>query len=202
MCSFTITNKKINLNNTNFLSQKRGPDLTNTFEENGISFLHNLLHLTGDKTKQPFYQDDIVCVFNGEIYNYKSLGNYNTDGECLIPMYKEFGFEFAKQLDGEFSICIIDFKKSRLMLFNDTFATKPLWFAGQENDWGVASYESSLKLAGFDLAKSGVFELIIHSLIFLFIVAFFNKKAMRQFFWIIFLLRVNYILKDWKIINE
>ena len=96
MCSFTITNKKINLNNTNFLSQKRGPDLTNTFEENGISFLHNLLHLTGDKTKQPFYQDDIVCVFNGEIYNYKSLGNYNTDGECLIPMYKEFGFEFAK----------------------------------------------------------------------------------------------------------
>ena len=156
MCSFTITNKKINLNNTNFLSQKRGPDLTNTFEENGISFLHNLLHLTGDKTKQPFYQDDIVCVFNGEIYNYKSLGNYNTDGECLIPMYKEFGFEFAKQLDGEFSICIIDFKKSRLMLFNDTFATKPLWFAGQGNDWGVASYESSLKLSGFELPQKVV----------------------------------------------
>jgi len=156
MCSFTITNKKINLKDTNFLSQKRGPDSTNTFEENGVSFLHNLLHLTGDKTEQPFYQDDIVCVFNGEIYNYKSLGNYNTDGECLIPMYKEFGFEFAKKLDGEFSICIIDFKKSRLMLFNDTFATKPLWFAGQGNDWGVASYESSLKLAGFELPQKVV----------------------------------------------
>ena len=43
MCSFTITNKKINLKDTNFLSQKRGPDSTNTFEENGVSFLHNLL---------------------------------------------------------------------------------------------------------------------------------------------------------------
>ena len=58
-----------------------------------------------------------------------------------------------------------------------------------------------MKLAGFDLAIIGVFELMIYSHIF-FIMAFFNKKAMRQFFWIIFFLRVNYILKDWKIINE
>jgi len=31
---------------------------------------------------------------------------------------------------------------------------------------------------------------------------FLIKEAMWQFFWIIFFLKVNYILKDWKIINE
>ena len=153
MCSFTITNKDISLESTNHFSQKRGPDSTSVKKINGISFLHNLLHLTGDKVHQPIIEDDLVCVLNGEIYNYQQFGNFDSDVQCIIPLYKEFGFEFAKKLDGEFSICMVDFKKSRLMLFNDTFATKPLWFAGQENDWGVASYESSLKSAGFELPQ-------------------------------------------------
>src|SRR5210317_53180 len=153
MCSFTITNKNVNLLDTNFLSQKRGPDLTNTLTENNISFLHNLLHLTGDKSKQPFYQDDIYCVFNGEIYNYKTFGDYKTDGECLIPLYQEFGLEFTRKLDGEFAICIIDFKNNFLIMVNDTFSTKPIWFSKQENFFGVSSYESSLILSGFTQVK-------------------------------------------------
>ena len=92
-------------------------------------------------------------MLNGEIYNYQIFSDFpnefDSDVQCIIPLYKKYGFEFAKELDGDFSICIVDFKKSRLMLFNDTFATKPLWFTGQSNDWGVASYESSLKSAGF-----------------------------------------------------
>jgi asparagine synthetase B (glutamine-hydrolysing) len=153
MCSFTITNKNVNLLDTNFLSQKRGADLTNTLSENNISFLHNLLHLTGDKSKQPFYQDDIYCVFNGEIYNYKTFGDYKTDGECLIPLYQEFGLEFTRKLDGEFAICIIDFKNNFLIMVNDTFSTKPIWFSKQENFFGVSSYESSLILSGFTQIK-------------------------------------------------
>ena len=150
MCSFTVTDLDIDLNKTNFFSQKRGPDLTSIEKVNGISFLHNLLHITGEVTPQPFMEDDIVCVMNGEIYNYKDFGDYESDGKCLIPLYKEYGLEFAKKLDGEFAICLIDFNKSHLILINDTFATKPLWFADNGTNFGIASYESSLKEAGFD----------------------------------------------------
>ncbi len=149
MCGFAVTNKNINLEDSNFFCQKRGPDSTNIENINGISFLHNLLHITGDMTNQPFIKDDIVCVLNGEIYNYKDFGNYESDGQCLIPLYQEYGVDFATELDGEFSICIIDFEMERMVLSNDTFATKPLWFAKENNEFGVASYESSLKLSGF-----------------------------------------------------
>ena len=154
MCGFTVTNKNINLEDSNFFCQKRGPDLTNTKTINGISFLHNLLHITGKVKPQPFVEDDVVCVLNGEIYNYKEFGDYESDGQCLIPLYKEYGFKFGKMLDGEFSICIVDFSKSKLILVNDTFATKPLWFSQDGDKFGVASYESSLRMSGFtDIQK-------------------------------------------------
>ena len=154
MCGFAVTNKNINLEDSNFFCQKRGPDLTNTETINGVSFLHNLLHITGEVKPQPFVEGDVVCVLNGEIYNYKEFGDYESDGQCLIPLYKEYGFEFGKMLDGEFSICIVDFSESKLILVNDTFATKPLWFAQDGDKFGVASYESSLRENGFkDIQK-------------------------------------------------
>ena len=64
MCSFTITNKDISLESTNHFSQKRGPDSTSVKKINGISFLHNLLHLTGDKVHQPIIEDDLVGYVN------------------------------------------------------------------------------------------------------------------------------------------
>ena len=154
MCGFAVTNKNINLEDSNFFCQKRGPDLTNTETINGVSFLHNLLHITGEVKPQPFVEGDVVCVLNGEIYNYKEFGDYESDGQCLIPLYREYGFEFGKMLDGEFSICIVDFSESKLILVNDTFATKPLWFAQDGDKFGVASYESSLRENGFkDIQK-------------------------------------------------
>ena len=150
MCSFTVTNKNVDLNITNFFSQKRGPDHTNIKKINNISFLHNLLHITGKKTTQPLIDNDIVCLFNGEIYNYKDFGNYKSDGECLIPLYKEFGLDFAKRLDGEFAICLIDFTKSELVIINDTFATKPIWYSFEKDKFAIASYESSIRNLGFN----------------------------------------------------
>lgn len=149
MCSFTVTNTDQDLEIGNIFSKRRGPDNTQIKKINGIQFLHNLLHITGIQTLQPFVTDDIVCVFNGEIYNFNDFGDYNTDGECIIPLYKEYGLEFAKQLDGEFAICIVDFRNSNLILINDTFATKPLWIGTDGSNWGVGSYESSLKNCNF-----------------------------------------------------
>ena len=92
MCSFIFSDKKIlNLNEVNFFTKFRGPDNTNYVELSGYSFVHNLLSITGEYTLQPFVMSDIVCIYNGEIYDYEKYGNYKSDGECLIPLYKKNG---------------------------------------------------------------------------------------------------------------
>ena len=153
MCSFIVTNRDIqDLEKVNFYSQKRGPDFTHHCLRDGVHFVHNLLHLTGNKTSshQPFEDGDIVATFNGEIYNYKDFGDYETDGECIIPLYKEYGDEFTKHLDGEFAIVIVDFKGKKTKAYVDKFATKPLWYSSNYNgEFGYASYKSSLEALGF-----------------------------------------------------
>ena len=116
MCSIGITNITTSILQSNHFSKKRGPDSTNVTTINGIQFLHNLLHLTGEKTTQPFIEDNIVAVFNGEIYNYLDFGSYKTDGECLIDLYKKHGPEFTKLLDGEFALCLIDFSEDIILI--------------------------------------------------------------------------------------
>ena len=105
MCGFGVTNK-IGISTSNKFCQKRGPDLTNVRVINNIEFLHNLLHITGSMVSQPIVKNDIVCVFNGEIYNYNSFGTYKSDGECIIDVYSQYGDKFVDRLDGEFALCV------------------------------------------------------------------------------------------------
>lgn len=148
MCGFGVTNK-IGLSKVNTFCQRRGPDLTTVKQFNGVEFLHNLLHITGDVTPQPFFKDDVVCTFNGEIYNYKTFGNYKSDGECLIDLYQNHGDEFVKFLDGEFAICLVDFKHNKVIIATDTFACKPLWYEFNSAGFCAASYNSQLTGLGF-----------------------------------------------------
>ena len=150
MCGFGVSNVT-QLNSTNTFCQRRGPDLTNSKVINGIEFLHNLLHITGELTPQPIVRDDIACVFNGEIYNYTKFGSYNSDGECIIDLYKQHGDEFVKLLDGEFALCLIDFSKQKLIIANDVFACKPLWYAFQDNKFCISSYKSQATQLGFTI---------------------------------------------------
>jgi len=149
MCGFGVTNTS-GLVDVNSFCQKRGPDLTNTKTVNGIEFLHNLLHITGTLTPQPLVDNDIVIVFNGEIYNYKSYGDYASDGECIIDLYKLHGDEFVKLLDGEFALCLVDFSKQKLIIGNDVFACKPLWYEIANGRFCIGSYNSQLTGLGFN----------------------------------------------------
>ena len=150
MCGFIVTNKKIeNLEEVNFFNQKRGPDATTVNVYGDITVVHNLLHLTGQKVEQPFVKDDCICVFNGEIYNYKDFGDYKTDGECIIDAYKEYGKNFSHRFDGEFSIVIIDFKNSNICFERDMFNTKPMWgYINVNEDYMISSYKSCLQRLG------------------------------------------------------
>ena len=152
MCSFLVFNFILkNLDFINYYLKFRGPDHTNHIVHNSFTFVHNLLHLTGEKTIQPFIdkKNDIVCLFNGEIYNYKEFGDYKSDGCCLLDIYNKYGTDFVKKLDGEFAIVLFDFNKEIFIISTDVFSTKPLWYAIDEENckMGISTYESGLNRA-------------------------------------------------------
>jgi len=132
MCSFLVFAKLLEqkaLESSNRILKYRGPDYTHIVYHNDFSFIHNLLNITGHFQPQPFLQDSIVCVYNGEIYNYNDFGDFTSDGQCLIPLYKRFGTTFPQKLDGEFTLCLIDFTKQIILLASDTFRTKPIFIS-------------------------------------------------------------------------
>lgn len=141
MCGIIISNLEINNNYYKYIS-KRGPDHTNKVIINGINFVHFLLHLTGEPTYQPLVENNIVCIFNGEIYNYKDiLPNAQSDSYSIIEAYKKYDKHFISYLDGEFTIILFDFTKNLLFIASDIFKTKPLFYK-IEQDIVISSYES------------------------------------------------------------
>jgi asparagine synthetase B (glutamine-hydrolysing) len=133
MCGFLVYKEK----GDNVRISRRGPDCTNAYSHAGLTFVHNLLSLTGDFTPQPFVDGGIVCLFNGQIYNQPFA---RTDGEVLIPLYRTHGPGFAQQLDGEFAIALYDFESGLAVFATDPFKTKPLFVNGIE----CGSYRSGV----------------------------------------------------------
>lgn len=134
MCGMLIFKEK---SSSNYFIQKRGPDHTTEITVNEFNFTHNLLHITGEFSPQPFVDGDVVCVYNGEIYNQPFS---ESDGEVIIPLYREYGDDFARHLDGEFAIALYDFNRGVAVFATDPFSTKPLWRNGCE----AASYHSGV----------------------------------------------------------
>lgn len=154
MCSFIFTTKEVkNLEEINRVTKFRGPDETSFVSLNGFNYIHNLLSITGDLTIQPFQKNDVVCLYNGEIYNFKDFGNYNSDGECLIDLYLQYGPKFTKQLDGEFAITLVDYNKQIIIISSDVFKTKPIFYSLENNDIGVSTYSEPLKKLGHNNIK-------------------------------------------------
>src|SRR3954453_1468342 len=93
---------------------------------------------TGD---QPVASErgDIVCVFNGERYNFRelrreleSLGHEigGTGDTPLIPhAYEQWGLDFPRHLEGMFAIALWDRTRERLVLVRDRLGKKPLLYA-------------------------------------------------------------------------
>jgi len=147
MCSFLFSSKEPNAD-SNRLMVRRGPDKTTLTEIGDFYFMHNLLSITGEFTPQPFIDEEreVVVVYNGEIYNAEG---YDSDGKMIIPRYFQYGFRMPNALDGEFAICLVDYRNQKILLSTDVFATKPLWWCVEDGEIGVASYESALLELGF-----------------------------------------------------
>lgn len=120
----------------------RGPDSAGTHMDSDISLGFRRLSIIDlDSGSQPMYNEtnDVVIVFNGEIYNYQELREElikkghvfrnNSDTETLVHGYEEFGEDMLNRLRGMFSFVIWDSKKKKLFGARDFFGIKPFYYA-------------------------------------------------------------------------
>lgn len=119
----------------------RGPDQDDYYVDADVSLGFRRLSIIDlDGGSQPIYNEDKskVLVFNGEIYNYKSLRedliakghNFytHTDSEVLIHGYEEYGKELLPKLRGMFAFVIWDTKEKKLFGARDIFGIKPFFY--------------------------------------------------------------------------
>ncbi|MCR8924119.1 asparagine synthase (glutamine-hydrolyzing) [Dasania sp. GY-MA-18] len=120
----------------------RGPDAHGEYLDERIGLCHRRLSIIDLSAagNQPMYSSDnnIVLVFNGEIYNFQELREElqaegyqfktHTDTEVIIALYLRDGKNCIKQLNGMFAIALWDKQQQTLLLARDRLGKKPLYY--------------------------------------------------------------------------
>ncbi|MFH1055288.1 MAG: asparagine synthase (glutamine-hydrolyzing) [Candidatus Altiarchaeota archaeon] len=142
----------------------RGPDDSGVYTDAGISLGHTRLSIIdlSERGRQPMCNEDgdIWIVYNGEIYNFKSLRadleakghrfRTDTDTEVIIHSFEEYGKDCVKKLRGMFAFAIWDRKGERLFLARDRLGKKPLYYSLVEGNFIFASeIKAMLRYPGF-----------------------------------------------------
>ena len=119
----------------------RGPDSSNIYisEHNHLGHVRlSIIDISGGD--QPVYNFDqsIVVVFNGEIFNFIELKkNYladysfytSSDTEVIVALYEKFGIEFIHYLNGQFAIALFDANIGKTFLIRDRVGICPLFYS-------------------------------------------------------------------------
>lgn len=104
---------------------------------------------------QPMYNEDgsVVCVFNGEIYNFMQLRDeliakghvFRTrcDTEVLVHGFEEYGERVIDKLRGMFAFVVWDAKTATLFGARDHFGIKPFYYSKLPN--GELIFGSEIK---------------------------------------------------------
>ena len=105
---------------------------------------------------QPLANEDgaVWIVFNGEIYNYRTLRKrlegsghqFRTSGdtETLVHLYEDEGVNFVKHIEGMFALALWDARHRQLVLARDRLGKKPLVYRLEDERLLFASELKSL----------------------------------------------------------
>lgn len=119
----------------------RGPDGEGFYADGPVGLGHrrlSIIDLAGGA--QPLSNEDgtVWISFNGEIFNFKDLRRLleaaghrfktESDTECIVHLYEEYGTGCAEHLVGQFAFAIWDRRKRRLFLARDHVGIKPLFY--------------------------------------------------------------------------
>ena len=127
----------------------RGPDGDGYYRDHHVPvFLgfRRLIVLDPDGGHQPMWDADgtVGVVFNGEIYNHRSLRTEleahghtflsdHADTEVLVHGWKAWGRDLFARLDGMFALAVFDRNAGTVTLARDRFGEKPLYFAARSD---------------------------------------------------------------------
>ena len=92
----------------------RGPDETNVLDKYGKWIFHRLSIMDlSHNGMQPFSLGESLVICNGEIYNFrthkeelKAKYDFHSGSDCeiLLPLYKEMGLDFFRELEDRKSV--------------------------------------------------------------------------------------------------
>jgi asparagine synthase (glutamine-hydrolysing) len=143
----------------------RGPDGNGVWSAPGVTLVHQRLSIIdlSPAAAQPMSAvgERYQVVFNGEIYNYKTLHadlnargysyNPNSDTAVLAPLYDMLGPGMLYRLEGMFAFAIFDTQKNELFIARDHAGIKPLYYAQTPQGVAFASeLKALLKVPGVD----------------------------------------------------
>ena len=133
----------------------RGPDDEGMYVDEHAAIGHRRLSIIDlNHGAQPMYNEtgDIAIVFNGEIYNHLDVRKEliakghvfanESDTECLVHAYEEYGTDMLSKLRGMFSFVIWDSKNKTAFGARDHFGIKPFYYS-QIN--GSLAFSSEIK---------------------------------------------------------
>lgn len=137
----------------------RGPDNQSIWMDDKVILGHRRLSIIdlSESANQPFHDENnkIHIVFNGEVYNYKEIRRdlekkgivfkTNSDTETIVYLYKLYGEDFVKYINGMFAIAIYDSENRKLILARDRLGKKPLYYFLNSEKILFASEVKSLK---------------------------------------------------------
>jgi asparagine synthase (glutamine-hydrolysing) len=118
----------------------RGPDEEGHYVAPGVALgMRRLSVIDVNGGSQPIASEDksIHVVFNGEIYNHRTLRTElaprhilqsRADTEVLVHLYEEHGERLVHHLRGMFAFAIWDARRERLLIARDRVGIKPLYY--------------------------------------------------------------------------
>ena len=143
---------------------RRGPDSSGQWISQNIGFGHQRLSIIdlSNYGSQPMIDEklNLTLVFNGTIYNYKSLRSQlsnkgykffsHSDTEVIIKAYHFWGENCLEHLDGMFAFAIWDSSNQKLFVARDRMGIKPLYFNSTSKTFTFASNSQALLIQDLD----------------------------------------------------
>lgn len=149
---------KENIEKMNERMFHRGPDAGDIWanEDATVVFGHRRLSIVdlSENGAQPMHSASgrYVCVFNGEIYNYKTIRDKllseekvaafrgSSDTEVLLEAFEAYGVkETIAMCKGMFAIALYDKLTKKITLFRDRVGEKPLYYGFVNGNFVFAS---------------------------------------------------------------
>jgi asparagine synthase (glutamine-hydrolysing) len=140
----------------------RGPDagavdfFKNTNYNVGLGHRRLAILDLDERSNQPFYHNEYIIVFNGEIYNFKdikkdleTLGhifNTTSDTEVIIKAYQEWNDKCFERMLGMFAIGIYNSDLQEIILVRDRIGVKPLYIYNHDGIYVFSSESRAINI--------------------------------------------------------